>query len=164
MRKWNTVNIFLFYDGTPEILNSKITFLFTANTLTPQFPAKYVLLSVVLGSSSLWPRGTIEKGLRLRSRHPRVTEKASDRPAHTSGHHLWPGALTPLEDEQRSDEEPEEEVDPRCRLVGRRQRGDVGINMNSLSLHWWKSETRLGFTQDWNLEKGPLTSALCRLL
>lgn len=45
MRKWNTMKIFLFYGGTPEILNSKITFPFTANTLTPQFPAKYVLLS-----------------------------------------------------------------------------------------------------------------------
>lgn len=47
MRKWNTIKIFLFYDGTPQILDSKITFLFTTNTLTPQFPAKYVLLSVL---------------------------------------------------------------------------------------------------------------------
>lgn len=115
--------------GHLKVLDSKITFLLAINILTPRFPITCALLWLLFSLSSLRPHRTVEKGLRLRSRHPRVSEEASDRAGHAPRHHLGPGALTPLEDEQGSDEDPEEEVDPGCRLGGRRQTGDIKINI-----------------------------------
>lgn len=136
-----------------KIINSKITFLLTINT--PNFLQNKHCSRSSSSSSSLWPCRTIEKGLRLRSRHPRVSEKASNRPGQTPSHHLWPGTLTPLEDEQGSDEDPEEEVDPGCRLEGRRHRGDIKVKIWAFTDG--KSEILGG-------EKASLTSALYRLL
>lgn len=68
--------------------------------------------------SSLWTCRTVEKGLRLCSRHARIAEKPSGRPAEPSRDQLGPGTLTPLNDHQNPDDEPEEEVDPHGRLRG----------------------------------------------
>ena len=79
----------------------------------------YLPLSHITNSvSSLWTRRTVEKWLRLCSRHTRITEKSSGRPAKPSCNQLRPGALTPLNNHQNPDDEPEEEVDPHGRLRG----------------------------------------------
>lgn len=67
--------------------------------------------------TSLWPRRTVEERLRLLGSRARVPKEPSDGPPG-----LWGGAPVPLEDHQNANDEPEEEVDPRCRLRGERTR------------------------------------------
>lgn len=81
--------------------------------------------------SSLWPWGTVEKWLRLCGRHPGIAEKPASWPAEPPDNHLRPWALTPLDDHQDPDDEPEEEVDPHCRLRGR-QGGENTRHTHSL--------------------------------
>lgn len=69
-------------------------------------------------TSSLWPCRTVDKWLRLFSSATRFPEKPSGRPSEPPG--LWRRAMVPLEDRQGSNDEPEEEVDPHCRLRGER--------------------------------------------
>lgn len=68
--------------------------------------------------SSLWPWRTVENWLSLWGRRPLLTEKPSSWPAVTSRNNLRPSAHTPLDDHQSPDDDPEEEVDPHCRLRG----------------------------------------------
>lgn len=86
------------------------------------YPSPHIappLYIVILANQSLLRiRGTVEKGLSLCRRHPGVSEKPSGRPAVPARHRLRAGALAPLKDYQCADDEPEEEVDPHCRLRG----------------------------------------------
>lgn len=69
---------------------------------------------------SLGPPRTVEKRLSLFGRHTRLPEKAS---SWCGSNQLGRWAPTPLDDHQNPDDEPEEEVDPHCRL--RRKQHDT---------------------------------------
>lgn len=112
----------LLFAGNPEtltLLYTKCIYPFPTSTPTLSCCVKIcVFVSHLWHPSSLRPPRTVEKRLRLCSRHPRVTEEPSSRPAVPSCDQLQPDALTPLKDHQSPDDEPEEEVDPHCRLRG----------------------------------------------
>lgn len=97
-------------------------------------------------TASLRPCMTVDEWLRLLSRPTRFPKKCSRWPGEPPG--LWGRALVSLEDQQGSDDEPEEEVDPHRRLKG-------GAEARERQGH-----LRPCHSNRWN----PFTSALSRLL